>query len=63
MLDRAIYWVVRSINHDPSRLVMSDSITKWWEGMIEKLEHDIECDISNVVLDGPCRNHQILTVL
>ena len=31
---------------------MSDSfIPKWWEGLIDELEHDIESNISNVVLD------------
>ena len=29
---------------------MSNNIPKWWEVTIEELEHDIECDVSNVVL-------------
>ena len=41
-----IFEIVRSINKDPSHVVMSDSIVpKWWEGMRE-LENDIECEIS-----------------
>ncbi len=36
---------------------MSDSvIPRWWEGMTEELEHDVECDVSNVVLDTKALN-------
>ena len=36
---------------------MSDSvIPKWWEEMTEELENDIECDVSNVVLDVKALN-------
>ena len=50
-MNRLNNWLVRSINYDLSLVMMSDSIPKWWQGMIDELEHDIESDISNVVLD------------
>ena len=47
----------RSINYDLFSGLMSNSvISRWWEGMIEELEHDIECDVSNVVLDAKALN-------
>ena len=34
-------------------------IPRWWEGIIEELEHDIERDVSNVVLDTKTLNAQV----
>ena len=35
---------------------MSDFIPKWREGRFEELEHDIEYDISDIVLDVQTKN-------